>query len=251
MTDAPVLPRSQPRYQQLAQRLAEEIGGGDYAVGEYLPTESALAQRFAVSRHTVREALRQLHSLGIVTSRQGKGTLVTAPAPSRQFVQSLDTAEDLLQYAGSNHLVEVTSAPVLADAALAARIGCGVGQGFIRFDALRVSGSGARRFPVAWTEIYVTENYAGIRDEVGVFRGAIGHLIEERYGEQITELRQEVGAVSIDVALAHRLGTEPGAPGLEVHRWYIGRDGQPFEYTFAINRADRYRFSNRLRYRDS
>ena len=245
------MPRSQPRYQQLAQRLAEEIGGGDYPVGAYLPTEGALALRFAVSRHTVRGALRQLHALGIVASRQGKGTLVTAQKPSRQFLQSLDNAEDLLQYAGSHRLVDVTSSPVIADAALAARIGCVEGQSFLCFDAVRVSGSGSGQVPVAWTEIYVAENYVGIRDDVGVYRGAIGHLIEERYGEQITELRQEVGAVSINETLALRLGVEPGAPGLEVHRWYIGRDGQPFEYTVAINRADRYRFSNRLRYRDS
>jgi len=251
VTDIPVLPRSQPRYQQLAQRLAEEIGGGDYAVGEYLPTEGALALRFAVSRHTVREALRQLHGLGIVTSRQGKGTLVTAQGPSRQFLQSLDNAEDLLQYAGSHRLVEVTSSDVTVDAALAERIGCSIGQAFVRFDAMRVSGSGSRQVPVAWTEIYVTENYAGIRGDVGVYRGAIGHLIEERYGEQITELRQEIGAVSIDAELAPRLGVEAGAPGLEIHRWYIGRDGQPFEYTVAINRADRFRFANRLRYRDA
>lgn len=251
MTDAFALPRSQPRYQQLAQRLAEEIGSGDYAVGEYLPTESALAARFAVSRHTVREALRQLHALGVVASRQGKGTRVTAQEPSRQFLQSLDNAEDLLQYAGSHRLTEVTSAPVVAAGVLAARIGCAEGQSWLRFEAVRVGGTGARQVPVAWTEIYVAENYAGIRDDVGVYRGAIGHLIEERYGEQITELRQEVGAVSIDAELAPRLDVAPGAPGLEVHRWYIGRDGHPFEYTVAINRADRYRFSNRLRYRDS
>jgi len=251
VTDIPVLPRLQPRYQQLAQRLAEEIGGGDYAVGEYLPPEGALALRFAVSRHTVREALRQLHALGIVTSRQGKGTLVTAQEPSRQFLQALDNAEDLLQYAGSHRLVDVTSSPVVADTALAARIGCAEGQSFLRFDAMRMSGTGAQQVPVAWTEIYVAENYAGIRDDVGVYRGAIGHLIEERYGEQITELRQEIGAVAISADLAPRLGVEPGAPGLEIHRWYIGRDGQPFEYTVAINRADRFRFANRLRYRDS
>lgn len=242
------LPRSQPRYQIVAQRLVEEIGDGDYPVGAFLPTEDQLSRRFNVSRHTVRSALRQLHALGIVTSRQGKGTQVTAQAPSRRFVQSLDTAEDLLQYAGTNQLVEVESDLVVADAALAERIGCEEGNGFVRFEALRVSGSGKKAKPVAWTEIYVTEAYAGIRDEVGKYRGAIGHLIEERYGEQITELRQEIGAVQIVDPIAERLEVTAGSPGLEIHRWYIGRDGQPFEYTVAINRADRYRFANRLHY---
>lgn len=248
MTDAPVLPRSQPRYQQLAQRLVEEISGGDYAVGAFLPTEGELSRRFGVSRHTVREALRQLHNLGIVASRQGKGTYVTAVGPTRHFVQSLDSAEDLLQYAGATRLVDVKPENVVADAELAATIGCEEGKEFVCFEAIREVGSRTARAPVAWTKIYVTAAYAGVRDDVGKYRGAIGHLIEERYGEQITELRQEIGAVAIDETLAPRLGVDPGAPGLEIHRWYIGRDGRPFEYTIAVNRADRYRFSNRLRY---
>lgn len=47
-----------------------------FDVGDKLPSEAALAQRFGVSRPTIREALRVLSHLGLVESRSGAGTFV-------------------------------------------------------------------------------------------------------------------------------------------------------------------------------
>ena len=59
-----------PRYQQLSTTLVREIGEGRYPVGSLLPPEPQLCQRFAVSRHTVREAVRHLCELGLVSRRE-------------------------------------------------------------------------------------------------------------------------------------------------------------------------------------
>ena len=58
------------------QQLNEAIAHGTFAVGEKLPTESALAQRFGANRHTVRRALTALQEEGVVYSRRGSGTFV-------------------------------------------------------------------------------------------------------------------------------------------------------------------------------
>ena len=52
------LPANAPRYRQLSAILAREIAAGRYPVGSMLPPEPQLCQRFAASRHTVREAVR-------------------------------------------------------------------------------------------------------------------------------------------------------------------------------------------------
>lgn len=44
--------------------------------GDPLPTENELCERLGVSRSSVREALRQLQALDIVTVHQGRGTYV-------------------------------------------------------------------------------------------------------------------------------------------------------------------------------
>jgi len=67
---------AQPRYLAVAERLSQAITQGEYGVGSLLPTESELCDKFGVSRHTVREALRKLRDLGLVTRHQGVGTRV-------------------------------------------------------------------------------------------------------------------------------------------------------------------------------
>ena len=53
------------------------ILGGEFAVGEKLPNEDRLCERFGVSRVTIREAVRGLIEDGLVVRRHGSGTYVT------------------------------------------------------------------------------------------------------------------------------------------------------------------------------
>jgi len=62
----------------IASTLRAEIASGHYRPGDKLPTEAALAARFAVNRHTVRQALASLAEAGTVHSRRGAGVFVTA-----------------------------------------------------------------------------------------------------------------------------------------------------------------------------
>ena len=66
--------------EQVARRLTAEIRSGRLAPQDKLPTEAALVEQFGVSRTVVREAISQLKSLGLVTSRQGSGMYVRAQA---------------------------------------------------------------------------------------------------------------------------------------------------------------------------
>ncbi len=61
---------------------------GGYEPGSKLPNEDALAERFDVSRATIREAVRGLVEEGYLVRRQGSGTFVTARPLLRN---SLDT----------------------------------------------------------------------------------------------------------------------------------------------------------------
>jgi len=64
----------------VAERLITAIAVGTYSPGERLPPERELAERLAVSRVTLRQALQQVSELGLVEARRGRrgGTFVTA-----------------------------------------------------------------------------------------------------------------------------------------------------------------------------
>ena len=69
------------RYEQVAERLAADIGSGSLAPGERLPSERDLARTFEVSRASVREAIASLQVQGVVETRKGAGTFVVARPP--------------------------------------------------------------------------------------------------------------------------------------------------------------------------
>jgi DNA-binding FadR family transcriptional regulator len=68
---------------QIAEQLRGAITEGTYSAGERLPSEADMAERFGVSRGTIREALRLLAASNLVRSARGAmgGTFVTLPEP--------------------------------------------------------------------------------------------------------------------------------------------------------------------------
>lgn len=59
-------------------RLQQQLSLGVYQPGDKLPSEPELMAQFGVGRSTIREAIRILANTGLVTVRQGSGTLVEA-----------------------------------------------------------------------------------------------------------------------------------------------------------------------------
>ena len=70
------------RVEVVAKRLAQAIGLGLLHDGERLPTEVELAEQFGVSMVTLRGALTMLRSMGLVSTRRGRGggSFVQVPA---------------------------------------------------------------------------------------------------------------------------------------------------------------------------
>ncbi|MGH2549895.1 MAG: FadR/GntR family transcriptional regulator [Thermomicrobiales bacterium] len=92
-------------YEQVVDQLLERIHSGAFAPSERLPTERELGELFGVSRGVIREAIKVLGTLGVVESRQGSGTYVSAnlvPSVSRALVLSAKPEErsilDLMEF---------------------------------------------------------------------------------------------------------------------------------------------------------
>ena len=68
--------RKQPLYDQLVDILSEKIEH-ECVAGDMLPSERELSERYGLSRTTVRLALQELESLGLVVRQHGRGTFVS------------------------------------------------------------------------------------------------------------------------------------------------------------------------------
>ena len=81
----------------IAARLRQAIVDGRYADGERLPAERELATHFDASRSTVREALRRLEEMSLVTRRIGSGTFVTyRPALDKSNIAEVTSPVELI-----------------------------------------------------------------------------------------------------------------------------------------------------------
>src|SRR5689334_9224063 len=65
-----------PMYREIADRLRQQIENGAFKSGGQMPTEQDLQAQYNASRNTIREAIKQLTTLGLVETRPGQGTFV-------------------------------------------------------------------------------------------------------------------------------------------------------------------------------
>lgn len=83
MGPAPRAASERPLWEQVANDLRQQIADGRLESGDRLPSEEQLAEKYRVSRHTVRQALGMLTGEGLLTSGRGRGRVVRAYRPLR------------------------------------------------------------------------------------------------------------------------------------------------------------------------
>jgi len=106
----PVVGQRMSAVDYVLRDLRDAIESGVIKVGERLPSESALAVRYSVSRTVIREVLRALEATGRTVTRDGKGTFVVATHPTEVLFEGYSAA----------HLMEARPGVEIPAAALAA-----------------------------------------------------------------------------------------------------------------------------------
>lgn len=86
--------------EQVRDRLLAELTTGGLAPGAKLPNESELAERFTVSRSTIREAVGSLVDAGYLIRRHGSGTFVTALPRTRHPLETTVSYTGMIKAAG-------------------------------------------------------------------------------------------------------------------------------------------------------
>ena len=229
-----------PRYQQLEQALRAVIGGKGPRP-DVLPGERALARMTGFSRVTVRRALAELASIGLVHPKAGSGTYV-----GERIVRSLTRLTgftDDLRERGLNPRVvflERSAGEATAEEAMALLIA--PGTPVVRFRRLRYGDDRA----LALERTAVPQNILPAADLV---EESLYETLETR-GCRPTRAWQRLRAAAIDGETARLMDVEPGTPGLEIERRAFLPDGRAVEFTRSIYRGDAYDFVAELEARE-
>lgn len=231
----------QPIYREIADTLRGEIVGGGYAIGDAFPKEFDLCDRFGVSRHTIRSALACLEREGLLRRQKAVGTVVRAVESSAAFVQRLDSVDDLLQYPAETKLDPVRQETVEADAGLARWFGVEEGTELTCITGVRSNPADGKA--LCWMDLYILPEYAAILDQIGKDARPVYRVIEDMFGEKVSNVEIEISAAEIGEEEAALLSVPPGTPALKVLRSYTGQNGRVFETSIGLHPQDRFTYT--------
>jgi GntR family transcriptional regulator len=220
----------QPKYLRIHRDLSDRITSGQWPAGSPLPSQQHLAAEFGVSVMTLRQALQLLADDGLIQTRHGAGTYVTARyaydlGGLRSFAADL-SAQD----AGITTKL-LTAGPVQPPAAVAARLGAS-GR-VLRLRRLRLSGDRPLIVQTSYLPASLTR-VVGLED-LGL-RGLYTVLAE--HGLAIARADETITPAALSPRDARDLSRSPATPALLSHRVSFTAAGNPVIDDYALMPAD-------------
>ena len=237
---------AQPRYLTVAKTLSRAITQGDYGVGSLLPTETELCEKFGVSRHTVREALRKLRDLGLVSRHQGVGTRVERSEIAGRYVASLNSIQDMWRHVQDTQPSVVFKSVERKEQALFPLPEFPGDEVWQRVDVLRSRVVGKKALPVSLTYLYINNAFKGVVGMIDTAKVPVFALIEKKYGQKVVLVKQEIGATTLDAGAAKLLKSKVGNSALSIIRVYKGPGDVVIQASQAISPADRFTYQMEL-----
>lgn len=239
--DYELLFSGQPRYRAVAQTLVREIQNGHYPEGSMLPTESELCQRFSVSRHTVREAIRRLQDVGLIARKAGVGTRVISSEIGSRYIHASDSITDLMQYARDVRLEIENQQELVVDEGIGELLETSTGSRCTHISGLRYLKS--ESVPIATTDVYLPPEYQLSQSDLAGQDLPIYRVLEQRYRQKVVRIDQKISAVLIDPDAAAKLQVDEHSAGLKVVRKYFADDDVLLEVAVSLHHGDRFTYS--------
>ena len=224
-------------WRQVAEILEAKIADGEWPAGSRLPTEAELALRFAVNRHTVRQALRDLAERGLVRAVQGSGTYVER-APLSYPIGLRTRFSDIVMAQAREPSGEILAAArERPTAAIAAALRLGPEEEIVRLETVRR----ADGIAISWALSAVPA--ARFPDVAAIYAATASFTAAFRAGGVEDYLRAEtrIGARIADDLDARRLEIAPGRPVIEIDCVNSDLDGRPIQWARARFAGDRVR----------
>ncbi|MFW5941344.1 MAG: GntR family transcriptional regulator [Chloroflexota bacterium] len=232
-----------PLYLQLYQLLRRRIRSGVLKPGDMLPSEMSLMERYDVSRATVRQALKELDSDGLIVRERGRGTFVAPPSVEQNLVRIVSFTEDMNQRGLTPGTRLVSARLMPATEYMAEKLGIAPGEKLARIERLRL----ADGEPLSVEVSCLVYRYCPGVLEKDYTQESLRLILERQYGLRLARAEQSLQAVAADEELAKLLEIEVGDPLLFLERISYSDYDVPVEFLRIYHRGDRYTLRNELR----
>jgi len=224
---------SLPLYQQLQRAIRQAIETRVLGPDDALPPERDLATEFSVSRITVRKAIDQLVTEGLLVRRQGSGTFVCARV-EKNFSKLTSFSEDMRARGRNPRSVWLrkSSGTVTPEEALTLR--ASPGTPVYRFHRIRFADDAPMSLEYATILASCLPSLEAVESSL--------YAALERVGNRPVRALQRLRAVLFSAEQADLLQAKEKDAGLLVERLGFLKDGRAAEFTQSFYRGDTYDF---------
>jgi GntR family transcriptional regulator len=203
-------------YQSIAQNIIDRIAAGTYPVGSVMPREVDLAAEFAVSRATVREAMRLLATQNLVIRRKRAGTVVAhRKAPTSNGTVLYDPARSGTELMRNTSLV-ISSRSRRVLPSLVAEEVAEAAEPWLYAAGVRVPSAGGQ--VLCTTEVFLHPRLEKAAHLVGREPGLIHQLIARTCGERMRRVRTRIQPCRLTAKQARLTQVATGSLGTRVVR---------------------------------
>jgi len=226
-----------PLYYQLKQHLKEYIK--HRKDGDSIPTESELCDHFKVSRPTVRQAIAELVREGHLTRSKGKGTFVTSPKVSRDYLYGLRSFNQDLLSRGVTPVTKVLGLSIIpAEESIAEKLKISSQAPVVFLRRLRFADDKSLMI----VNSFIPYDRVPGFEKLDLEKMALYEVFETKF--QLIPIRavRELEAISTPEEVATLLGVKVGSPCQYLETLVFTKEEYPIEFATAWYRGDRSKF---------
>lgn len=224
---------AQPLWQQLQQALVARLAAGEFA--DQFVSESALVGEYGVSRHTVRQALRQLRADKVVVAERGRQPRVAPPPEIQQPMGALYSLFASVEAAGLSQHSVVRHFDTRADAVVADRLGLDASTPLVYLERLRLAGDE----PLALDRVWLPAALAAPLLGADFTHTSLYAELASRAGVRLDRGHEDVHAVIPTPTERAQLRCPPGTAAFSINRRSLAQ-GRPVEWRHTLVRGDRF-----------
>ena len=226
-----------PLYHQLKTVVLREIEAGRWQAGQRLPTETEFAERFEVSKITVRQALRELAQEGRIRREQGRGTFVQHGRVQQGPRELTSFTEEMRRHGLVSASTVLARAPGPAPPEVATALALEPDAAVFRLHRLRL----ADREPMGVQTTYLPMALVPGIEAIDFADVSLYDVLQNRYSLHPTTARETFCVALVGLDDAPLLRVPVGSPAMVAERVTFLADGRPLEYVQSVMRGDRYK----------
>jgi GntR family phosphonate transport system transcriptional regulator len=222
-------------WKQIADTLEREIRERQYLAAGVLPSETALAARFKVNRHTLRQALAMLQEAGLIRIEQGRGAFVQSEWVDYTLARRTRYSENVLRNRLQPARQLLGGREEAATAPVAKALGVRKGTRVLVAELLQLAGEQ----PLGTTTMYFpAARFMGLLERLAAGE-TVSDALRALGVADYSRVRSRITTQLPDEALARTLCQPRTRPVLQVESVDADLDGTPVKYGITLFSGDR------------